>query len=99
MKIQIKADGHNIKIPIPTGLIFSKPSVWLYLKLARKFSARASEYIPGDIEITADRLLDKIPEEAVYALCAELMRVKRRHGSWTMVEVKSASGEEVTITL
>lgn len=99
MKVHVKADGHNINIPIPTALIFSKPSVWLYLKLAKKFSSQASEFTPGNIEITVDRVLDRIPEEAVYALCAELMRVKRKHGTWTLVEVKAATGEEVTITL
>ena len=99
MKIQVKADGHNLTIPIPTAMIFSKPSVWLYLKLARKYSSEAKKYIPQDIEISADAFLTKLPEEAVYALCAEIMRIKRRHGSWPLVEVKSASGEEVHITL
>jgi len=99
MRIQIKGDGHNIKIPIPTGLIFSKPSVWLYLKMGRKYSSRASKFIPEDIEISADQILDRIPDEAVYALCAELRRIKRRHKHWVLVEVHGADGEEVCITL
>lgn len=99
MRIHVKADGHDIRIPVPTGLIFSKPSVWLYLKLARKYSSRASEYIPADIEITADQLLDKFSDEAVYALCQEIMRIKRHHGHWDLVDVQTASGEEVHITL
>lgn len=99
MRIHVRADGHNIQIPIPTGLIFSKASVWLYLKLARSFSSRAKQYIPADVEITADEILEKLPEEAVYALCAEIMRIKRKHGHWDLVEVKSSSGEEVKITL
>lgn len=99
MRIHVKADGHNIHIPIPTGLIFSKASVWLYLKLARKYSSRASEFIPEDTENTAENILEKIPDEAVYALCAEIMRVKRKYGHWNLVEVTSASGEEVHIIL
>ncbi len=99
MKIQVKADGHTISIPIPTALIFSKPSVWLYLKIARKFSSQAKEYIPKDMEISVDGFLTQLPEEAVYALCAEIMRIKRIHGSWPLVDVKSASGAEVHITL
>lgn len=99
MKIQIKADGHNISIPIPTALIFSKPSVWLYLKLAKKFSSQAKDYIPEDIEISMDSLLTQFPEETVYALCAELMRIKRKYGSWELVHVISSDGEEVHITL
>lgn len=99
MKIRIKADGHNISIPIPTGLIFSKPSVWLYLKLTRKYASHAKEYIPGEIEISADAFLTGFPDETVYALCAEIMRIKRRYGSWELVHVISADGSEVYITL
>lgn len=99
MRIQVKAEGHNINIPIPTGLIFSKPSVWLYLKLARKFSSRASRYVPENVEISVDGILEKLPDEAVYALCGEIMRIKRKYGHWDLVEVKSSSGEEVLIRL
>ena len=99
MRIQVKAHGHSINIPIPTGLIFSKPSVWLYLKLARKVSSRASRYIPENVEESVDEILEKLPDDAVYALCAEIMRIKRKHGTWKLVEVQSASGEEIQITL
>ncbi len=99
MRIKVKGNGHNIQIPIPTGLIFSKASVWLYLKLARTYSSRAKQYIPADVEVTVDEVLEKLPDEAVYALCAEIMRIKRKHGHWDLVEVKSSSGDEVTITL
>ena len=99
MKIQVKSDGHNFSISIPTGLIFSKPSVWLYRKLARKFAAHAKDYMPGEIEISADALLAGLPDEAVYALCAEIMRIKRRCGSWELVHVISSDGDEVQITL
>ncbi len=99
MRIKVKGNGHNIQIPIPTGLIFSRASVWLYLKLARTYSSRAKQYIPADVEVSVDAVLEKLPDEAVYALCAEIMRIKRKHGHWDLVEVKSSSGEEVTITL
>lgn len=99
MRIQVKGDGHSINIPIPTGLIFSKPSVWLYLKLAKKYSSQAPKYIPEDAEQAAENMPVNIPKEAMYALCAELIRIKRKHGSWVLVEVQSASGEEVRITL
>ena len=99
MRIKVKAEGHNINIPIPTGLIFSKPAVWLYMKLARRYSGHAREYISADTEQVADKVLSHIPDEAVYALCAELMRIKKKYGKWDLVEVKTASGEEVNITL
>ena len=99
MKIQVKVEGCNITIPVPTGLIFSRPSVWLWLKIARNASGQGSRYIPDHVETRADDFFAKIPEEAMYALCAELMRIKRKYGSWELVEVHSASGEEVRICL
>ena len=99
MRIKVKGYGHNMDIPIPTGLIFSKPAVRLYLKLARKFAAPAKEYIPGEIEISADTLLTGLPDEAVYAICAEIKRIKRSCGSWELVNVTTADGEEIQITL
>lgn len=99
MRIRVKADGHNINIPIPTGLIFSKPSVWIYLKLARKFSSYAAQYIPEEAENMAERVLENIPDEAMYALCTEIMRIKHKYGHWDLVEVQSSSGEIVKVTL
>ena len=98
MKIQVKSDGHNISIPIPTGLIFSKPSVWLYLKLARKYTSYTKDYIPENMEISVDALPTRLPDEAVYAICAEIMRIKRQYGSWELVHVISSDGDEVHIT-
>lgn len=43
--------------------------------------------------------MDKIPPEAVERIAAELNRVKSRYGSWELVEVESADGETVKITL
>ena len=99
MRIQVKSGEHCLNIPIPTALVFSKPSVWLYLKLARKFSSRTSQYIPEDIEISLDQTLERIPDKAVYALCDELVRINRKYGSWTLVEVESADGQQVIIRL
>ena len=99
MRIRVKGSGHNIRIPIPTGLIFSKPYVWLYLKLARKFSSRTKNYIPEDTEGAAEDVLERIPDEALFAICAEIKRIKRRYGSWELVNVRTADGEEIQITL
>lgn len=88
-----------MNIPIPTRLIFSKASVKIYLKLARMFSSRAARYIPEGMDHKAERILDNLPENAICALCDEIVRVKKKHGSWELVEVRSASGDEVKITL
>lgn len=99
MKIRIKTEDHSFSISIPTGLIFSKPSVWLYLKLARKYSSRMEQYIPEDAEKSVDNILMNLPEEAVYALCDEIRRIKKKHGSWELVNVESSDGDKVNIIL
>ena len=83
-------------IPIPTGLIFSKASAWAWLKIARKASA---QYLPKKIGKKADAVMSNLSDEAVYALCAELMRIKRKYGKWDLVEVESSDGEQVLIQL
>ena len=40
-----------------------------------------------------------IPPEAVDALCGEIRRIKKKHGSWDLVEVLSNDREAVKITL
>ena len=96
MRIIVKGNGNNINIPIPTGLIFSKASVWTWLKLAR---VSAGKYMSEHVNQKADMFLDRLSDEAVYAICGELMRIKRKHGSWDLVEVESADGDHVLIRL
>lgn len=43
--------------------------------------------------------IDQIPPQAIDALLDELRRIKKRYGSWELVEVHSADGEFVKITL
>jgi hypothetical protein len=99
MKIRVTGNGHNISIPIPTRLIFSKTSVKIYLKLARTFSSKGARYLPEHVENKAENWLDKIPEEIILALCAEIMRIKKKHGHWNLVEVHTSDGEHIEITL
>lgn len=84
MRIRVKGDGHNINIPIPTNLVFSKGTVWLAKHFGRKYAGNA---------------MQDIPPEALDKLFAELRRIKRRHKHWTLVEIRSADGQEVYITL
>lgn len=83
MKIIIKDNDHSLIIPVPTGLIFSKAAVWMYLHFGRLYTNGAVD----------------IPPEAMYALCDEIRRIKRRYGSWELVDVESSKGEIVKIIL
>lgn len=83
MKIQIREAERNFCLNLPTNLIFSR----LVLRPALKHSS-----ING-------RKIDGLTAEAADALSAEIRRIKKRHGTWELVEVRSADGETVKITL
>lgn len=83
MKIQIREAERNFYLNLPTNLIFSR----LVLRLALKHSSINS------------RKIDGLTAEAADALSAEIRRIKKRHGTWELVEVRSADGETVKITL
>ncbi len=40
-----------------------------------------------------------LPPAAADILAAELKRLKKKHGAWTLAEVQSADGEQITVTL
>lgn len=68
---------------LPTAWIFSKGLLKFGLRIGRKYSSEVPD----------------IPPETVDALCAEIRRIKKKHGSWELVNVQSADGEQVQIIL
>ena len=84
MKIQINSDGHNLRIVLPTRLVFSRVT-------ARIAGAVGSKY--------ASDALEGIPPEAMDVLFAELRRIKKQYGTWELVNIDSADGDKVTIIL
>lgn len=84
MKIQIREDDRNFTLLLPTGLVFGRPSLWLINSVGRKYAPDA---------------LASIPQDTLEALWAEMRRIKRKYGRWDLVEVDSADGEYVKITL
>lgn len=84
MKIRVHNDDINISLWIPTNLIFGKLTVKLVNTVGRKYAGES---------------LEKIPPDALEKLFTELRRIKRKHGSWELVEVESADGEIVRVTL
>mgnify|MGYP003299757012 CR=1 FL=1 len=71
-------------MPFPTALLTSSTLINLGLKIARRY---------GQTEVP-----DITPAQ-VRMLCAELRRIKRKYGHYELVEVISADGETVRITL
>ena len=84
MRIRIKAEEHDLNIILPTGLVFSRGTVWLANHFGRKYAGDA---------------MKDIPPEALEALFAEFRRIKKKYGAWDLVEVESAGGEQVLIRL
>lgn len=84
MKIKIRSDEHKFTLLLPTGLMFSRATVWMINKLGRKYAGDA---------------LKDIPPEALDRLFAEFRRIKRRHRRWELVDVESADGDVVKVIL
>ena len=99
MRIRIKTGRHSFCLAIPTGLIFGKLSAWLYLKFVRKTCSVAGQYMPDNMMDYGGISWENLPDHAIYAFCEELRRIKKRKGSWVLLDVESASGERVKITL
>lgn len=83
MRIHVKSKDHNISLRFPTNLIFS-PFV---AKIAQFGLRYATEDVPN------------IPPEAIEALFAEFRRIKKKYGSWELVQMDCASGDKVKIVL
>ena len=84
MKIHIKSKEQNLRIRIPTGLVFSP--------LGARFICRYG------LQYAGDAMKDLSPE-ALSALFAEFRRIKKKHGSWELVNIESSDGDLVKVTL
>ena len=84
MRILVQSKGKRIHLVLPTQVIFSAPVAWIGLTAMRK-------YVPDSVR--------NLQPEAIRKLFREIRRMKRKYGSWDLVEVDSRSGEKVFIRL
>ena len=84
MKIRIKSEGQNLRLWLPTRLIFSETVARLGGKYGIKYA--------GDS-------MKNIQPEAIEMLFAEFRRIKQKHKSWELVKVEGADGSIVDISL
>lgn len=84
MRILVRDECRDLNIVLPTRLVFSKTLVRIGMYFARKY---------------APETMESIPSEAVEKLLDEMHRIKKKYGSWDLVHVQSADGEEVLIRL
>ena len=93
MKILVKSREHRFCILIPTGFLLNRTMVRLWLWMMR----RSEQYVK--LPEQAGAVIWNLPAKSVLRLCDALRKVKKRHGSWDLVEVESAEGEQVLIQL
>ncbi|MBQ8238217.1 MAG: hypothetical protein IJZ39_08750 [Oscillospiraceae bacterium] len=84
MKIRIKSEETNLNLVLPTRLLIGKTVVKLANTIGRRYAAEA---------------MQAIPPEALEILCAELRRIKKKHGAWELVDVRCADGDIVQVIL
>lgn len=84
MKVRIKTQNRNLRLYLPTGLIFNRISARFADSVARKYAADAME---------------NIPPQALEKLCIEFRRIKKCYGEWELVKVESSDGKKVEIIL
>ena len=84
MKIRIKSEGQNLRLWLPTRLIFSETVARLGGKYGIKYAGDA---------------MKNIQPEAIEMLFAEFRRIKQKHKSWELVKVEGADGSIVDISL
>lgn len=85
MKILIQSPGSaDMTIPVPNFLLFSPTLLDLFMKVGIIQSARP---------------MPNLSKETVRSICAALQVYSKAHGSWPLVQVESAGGAKVTITI
>ena len=84
MKISVQGEDRNVHLNIPTSRVFSKPSAWI--------AVAAGGHYAGDA-------FPDLSVEDMERLLSELRRIENKHKDWCLVEVESASGSHIRITL
>ena len=84
MKIHIKSEGQDLRLWLPTSLIFSKTVARLGGKYGKRYA--------GDV-------MKNIPPEAIEMLFAEFRQMKGKHKNWELVKIERADGSVVDISL
>ena len=84
MKIQIRDKAHRFTLRLPTILLFGRFTAGLICRASYKYAPDA----------VAD-----ISPDALKALLAEMGRIRKKYGRWELVEVESADGTYIKITL
>jgi len=83
MRIRVQGNDCNVRLTLPTAL------------LCNRFVLR---HAFGSIRM-GNMKTGGLSRRQVKALFSEIRRIKKKHGSWTLVEVHSADGDQVVVQL
>ncbi len=84
MRIEVRADDHIIRVPLPTGLVFSSAAAYAGKLVIKKY---------------APQIWKQMPPDGLKVMFAELRRIKKKYGKWELAEVDAAGGEHIHIVL
>ena len=84
MRILLRRNNRGILLMLPTRLVFGRYGIRMACRLAGKYAPEA---------------MRQVPVEALEAICLEIGRIRRKYGRWNLVEVITADGEYISITL
>lgn len=84
MRINVTDGERSICIPLPTSLIFSDLTAYIGTKAIEKYVPERARYF-NDYQLKA--------------LFRAIRQIKRQRGSWVLVDVQSADGQTVKITI
>ena len=98
MKIRVKADGHNIRLWLPTSLLKSRLGYSIIKQAIKNNYERNSK----KAEVPDDAVQNKefempISRKQVLEMYQTLRRIIKEKGHFNLVEVHSAKGEHVLI--
>ncbi len=103
-------EGHDIKIVIPTGLLFNPVTAMIATPLINKtLDGKLSKKDVDEAVEMAEELkedgtedfapIGKLSRRDMIRFCNEIHRMKRMHKDMPLVEVEDAGGDGVTIWL
>ena len=83
MKLHIQGNDHDLRLTLPAVLVFNRYVL---------------RFVLGHIRI-GDTEIKGLSRRQAKTLSAEIRRIKKTRGSWKLVEVSCADGDQVTVTI
>ena len=94
MKIRIKADGHNIRLLLPTSLLKSRIGYQILSHGVKKISHGVEKNAKND-----ENTVPPLTREQQLTIYAAIKHAIKTRGHFNLVEIESADGSKVIIRI